>query len=125
MTPEPIRIPDAFGLFNDHWSPKAIAAMNDYLVKLVRVEGEFVWHAHDDTDELFLVIEGNLVIDIEGNDSVSLSAGDLFVVPAGVRHRPRAKHEAKILLLEPRSVVNSGDAENSDMTSPVEWLEMS
>lgn len=123
MIPEPIRLSEAFDLFSDQWSPKAIASMNDYLVKLVRVEGEFVWHAHDDTDELFFVTEGDLVIDIEGDEPVTLSAGDLFVVPAGVKHRPRAAQEAKVLLLEPRTVVNTGDADISDVTSPVEWLD--
>ena len=96
--------------------------MNDYLVKLVRVEGEFVWHTHDDTDELFLVVEGELVIDLEDADSVTMAEGDLFVVPAGVQHRPRAEAEAKVLLLEPATVVNTGDAEESGLTAAVEWL---
>lgn len=122
MTAEPIRLSEAFELFSDHWSPKAIARMNDYLVKLVKVEGEFVWHAHDDTDELFLVIEGALVIDIDGEDPIELFEGDLCVVPAGVSHRPRAEREARILLLEPSGVVNTGDAAPTDLTSTVEWL---
>lgn len=122
MTAEPIRLSEAFELFTDQWSPKAIARMNDYVVKLVRVEGEFVWHAHDDTDELFLVLEGTLVIDIDGEDAIELSTGDLFVVPAGVSHRPRAEREARVLLLEPSGVVNTGDATTTDLTSAVEWL---
>ena len=118
----PTSVPEAFERFIDQWSPKAIAAMNEYLVKVVRVEGEFVWHAHEDTDELFYVIEGELVIDLEDRDAARLSAGDLFVVPAGVRHRPRAESEAKVLLLEPAEVVNTGDAEDSELTAEVEWL---
>ena len=120
--PEPIRIREAFDRFTDQWSPKVIGSMNDYHVKLVRVEGEFVWHAHGDTDELFLVIDGQMAIDLEGDASVTLASGDLFVVPAGVRHRPRATEEAMVLLLEPADVVNTGDAGVSDRTAAVEWL---
>lgn len=122
MSFEAVRLAEAFEQFTDQWMPKAIASMNDYLVKLVRVEGEFVWHAHDDTDELFLVVEGELVIDLEGEESVTVAEGELFVVPAGVKHRPRATREAKVLLLEPATVVNTGDAEVTDFTSPVIWL---
>ncbi|MGI9529655.1 MAG: cupin domain-containing protein [Acidimicrobiia bacterium] len=122
MSADPIRLAKAFEEFTDQWSPKAIASMNDYLVKLVRVEGEFVWHTHEDTDELFLVVEGELLIDLKGTDSVTLTEGDLFVVPAGTQHRPRASAEAKVLLLEPATVVNTGDAGDSDLTSDVEWL---
>ncbi len=119
---DPIRLRAAFGRFADQWSPKAVASMNDYHVKLVRVEGEFVWHAHGDTDELFLVVDGEMTIDLEGDASVTLASGDLFVVPAGVRHRPRATREAKVLLLEPADVVNTGDADVSERTAAVEWL---
>lgn len=122
MNSEPVGLADAFEQFTDQWAPKAIASMNDYLVKLVRVEGEFVWHSHDDTDELFLVVEGEIVIDLNNSESVELGAGDLFVVPAGVPHRPRASAEAKVLLLEPATVVNTGDAEETDLTAQVEWL---
>lgn len=118
----PTNVPSAFDRFDDQWSPKAIAAMNDYLVKVVRVEGEFVWHVHEATDELFYVVEGELVIDLEGGETAALSAGDLFVVPAGLQHRPRAENEAKILLLEPADVVNTGDGAPVDMTADVEWL---
>ena len=122
MRTGPVGLTEAFERFTDQWSPKAIASVNDYLVKLVRVEGEFVWHTHDDTDELFLVVEGELVIDLEDADSVTMAEGDLFVVPAGVQHRPRAEAEAKVLLLEPATVVNTGDAEESGLTAAVEWL---
>lgn len=122
MNSEPVGLANAFERFTDQWAPKAIASMNDYLVKLVRVEGEFVWHSHDDTDELFLVVEGEIVIDLDNSESVELGAGDLFVVPAGVPHRPRASAEAKVLLLEPATVVNTGDAEETDLTAQVEWL---
>ena len=122
MTRPPVDLLAAFEQFSDQWSPKAVAAMNDYLVRLVRVDGTFVWHSHPDTDELFLVLEGSLDIEFEDRDSVTLNAGQLFVVPAGARHRPVARSEAKVLLLEPADVVNTGDADDSDMTVDVEWL---
>jgi len=96
--------------------------MNDYHVKLVKVLGEFVWHRHDDTDELFLVINGDIAIEMDGRDTVSLGANELFVVPKGVLHRPIATSEALVLLIEPSSVVNTGDGEASDLTSEVVWL---
>ena len=122
MMRPPIDLLEAFDRFTDQWSPKAVATMNDYVVRLVRVEGTFVWHRHTDTDELFLVVEGNLDIELEGRDPVHLSAGQLFVVPAGTLHRPVAESEAKVLLLEPSDVVNTGDAGSSDLTTDVEWL---
>jgi mannose-6-phosphate isomerase-like protein (cupin superfamily) len=118
----PVDIIKAFGRFDDHWSPRAIAAMNDYHVKLVKVLGEFVWHRHDDTDELFLVNNGDIAIEMDGRDTVSLGANELFVVPKGVLHRPIATSEAWVLLIEPSSVVNTGDGEASDLTSEVVWL---
>ncbi len=97
-----------FSKFSDHWSPRVIAEMNDYQFKLAKVEGEFVWHDHPDTDEVFIVIEGEL--DIEFRDgSVSLTSGELFVIPKGVEHKPRAITECKKMLVEPKGVVNTGD----------------
>lgn len=93
----------------EHWSPRIVAELNDYQVKLAKVEGEFVWHDHPDTDELFLVLHGQLTIDFR-DGSVELGPGELTVVPRGVEHRPRAESECHILLLEPRGVVNTGDA---------------
>lgn len=119
----PVDIVAAFSHFDDHWSPKAVAAMNDYHVKVVKVLGEFVWHRHEETDELFLVIDGELTIELEGTDPVSLGRNELFVVPKGVLHRPIATHEARVLLIEPADVINTGDAERGALTSDVEWLE--
>ncbi|UJX24237.1 cupin domain-containing protein [Pseudoalteromonas sp. CF6-2] len=108
MTYKAINFKDKFSKFSDHWSPRVIAEMNDYQFKLVKVEGEFVWHDHPDTDEVFIVIEGEL--DIEFRDgSVSLTSGELFVIPKGVEHKPRAITECKIMLVEPKGVVNTGD----------------
>ncbi|HSH03436.1 MAG TPA: cupin domain-containing protein [Anaerolineae bacterium] len=104
-----INLADKLTKFDDLWSPRVIAGINNYQVKLVKVAGEFVWHQHDDTDELFLVVKGELMIDFEG-ETICLKAGEMVVVPRGVRHRPRAEEECHILLLEPEGLVNTGDA---------------
>jgi mannose-6-phosphate isomerase-like protein (cupin superfamily) len=95
--------------FTDHWSPKVVARLNDYEIKVVKVQGEFTWHTHDDTDELFLVIDGRLTIQFRDGD-VELGPGQLYVVPKGVEHCPIAEGEASALLIEPAGVVNTGDA---------------
>jgi mannose-6-phosphate isomerase-like protein (cupin superfamily) len=105
-----VNLQEQFARFDDHWSPKIVASVNDYDVKLVKVRGEFVWHQHDATDEVFLVTAGQLRIQLQDRDDVVLNAGELFVVPRGVRHRPVAAEEAHLVLLEPHATVNSGDA---------------
>ncbi len=100
-----------FGRFDDYWSPKIVASVNDYDVKVVKVRGQFVWHQHDETDEFFLVTAGQLRIRLQDNDDVVLSPGELFVVPRGVRHCPVADEETQVMLLEPRETVNTGDAD--------------
>lgn len=112
----PLRIEACFADVDGLWSPLTIAVVNDYDVRIAEVEGEFVWHAHDDTDELFHVLSGELVIDLEDREAVTLRAGDVFVVPAGIRHRPRTTVRTRILLIEPSTVVNTGD-EDSPLTS--------
>ena len=94
---------------NEHWSQRTIGTLNDYEIKLAKLFGEFVWHAHADTDELFLVLSGTLTIQLRDKDIV-LKPGELFVVPKGVEHCPRADEEVGVLLLEPKGVVNTGDA---------------
>lgn len=106
---EPIRFADKFNRFSEHWSPRVIAEMNDYQFKLVKIQGEFVWHQHDDTDEVFIVLDGEMAIDFR-DGRVELSAGEMFVVPKGVEHKPAAVDECRVLLIEPRGVVNTGDA---------------
>jgi mannose-6-phosphate isomerase-like protein (cupin superfamily) len=108
MKYEPINIEKKFGLFREQWQPKVIAEMNDYQFKIARLEGDFVWHDHKDTDETFIVLEGRLRIDFR-DGSVDLGAGEMFVVPKGVEHKPYAKSEARVMLIEPRGVVNTGD----------------
>ena len=109
----PINLAQKLALFDEHWRPKVIAEMNDYQFKLVKLRDEFVWHQHDDTDEVFFVVDGTMTIAMRGNDGVgdvTLRAGELFVVPKGVEHKPFAAEECSVLLIEPRGVVNTGDA---------------
>ena len=103
-----INLEDKLSKFSEHWSPKVIAEMNDYQFKLVKIEGEFVWHAHPDTDEVFIVIEGTMQIEFEDR-TIELREGEMLVVPKGVRHKPYAEAECKVMLVEPRGVVNTGD----------------
>ena len=112
---EAINFKDKFTKFTEHWSPRVIAEMNDYQFKLVKVEGEFVWHDHPDTDEVFIVIEGSLTIEFR-DGSVTLGAGEMFVIPKGVEHKPTTDSECKIMIVEPKGVVNTGDS-GSDLTA--------
>jgi prolyl-tRNA editing enzyme YbaK/EbsC (Cys-tRNA(Pro) deacylase)/mannose-6-phosphate isomerase-like protein (cupin superfamily) len=105
----PVDLAERFSLFSERWSPKTVARLNDYEIKVVRLQGEFVWHTHHDTDELFLVIDGRLTIQMRGGD-VELGPGQLFVVPRGVEHCPVTDGEVRALLIEPAGVVNTGDA---------------
>ncbi|MFC4606367.1 cupin domain-containing protein [Streptomyces maoxianensis] len=105
----PVNLAERLSRFSEQWSQKKIADLNDYEVKLAKLQGEFVWHTHEDTDELFLVISGRLTIQLRDGDVV-LEPGELFVVPRGVEHCPVADEETAILLLEPAGVLNTGDA---------------
>ena len=107
MNHKAINLQQKFGLFDELWQPKVIAQMNDYQFKIVKLRGDFVWHHHKDTDETFIVIEGNLRIDFH-DGAVDLSPGEMFVVPKGVEHKPYADSEVKLLLIEPRGVLNTG-----------------
>lgn len=118
---QPINFAEKFSRFDDQWSPKVIAEMNDYQFKLVKIEGEFIWHNHPDTDEVFIVIEGDLVIELE-NQSVSLAAGEMFVVPRGLNHKPVAARECRIMLIEPRGVVNTGQVESELTAEQDVWV---
>ena len=107
--------------FSEHWSPKIVAQLNDYHFKLAKVQGEFIWHDHPETDEMFLVVKGHLEIHFR-DGLVSLNEGELFVVPKGVEHKPVAENECHIMLIEPAGTVNTGDAE-SDRTAPNDvWI---
>ena len=116
-----VNLMDKFSKFSEHWAPKVIAEMNDYQFKLVKIEGEFVWHEHSDTDEAFIVIDGSMRIEFE-EGSVDLSEGEIYVVPKGVRHKPCADFECKVMLVEPQGVVNTGEA-TGELTAPNdEWV---
>jgi mannose-6-phosphate isomerase-like protein (cupin superfamily) len=103
-----INLAEKFTKFDEYWSPRVIAEMNDYQFKLVKVLGEFVWHDHADTDEVFFVIDGELKIEFR-DGAVTLRGGEMCVIPRGVEHKPRAEQECKIMLVEPSGVVNTGD----------------
>jgi mannose-6-phosphate isomerase-like protein (cupin superfamily) len=103
-------------MIGEHWSPRTVATVNDYDVRLVKVQGEFVPHRHADTDEFFLVLDGELTIRMAGGD-VTLGKGEMYVVPAGVEHQPVAERETAVMLFEPSNVVNTGDA-GGDLTAP-------
>jgi len=109
MQYQAVNLQHKFGLFSDKWQPKVVAEMNDYQFKIAKIDGDFVWHHHEHTDETFIVIEGNLRIDFR-DGSVQLGAGEMYVVPKGVEHKPFAKGEVKLLLVEPRGVLNTGSA---------------
>jgi mannose-6-phosphate isomerase-like protein (cupin superfamily) len=114
-TKRAINLQEKFGLFEERWSPKVIAEMNDYQFKLVKLEGDFVWHSHAETDETFFVVEGELRIDLR-DGAVTIGPGEMFVVPKGVEHKPFAAREVKLMLIEPKGVVNTGDA-GGEMTA--------
>jgi mannose-6-phosphate isomerase-like protein (cupin superfamily) len=110
-----INLQEKFSKFSQYWTPKVIAEMNDYQFKLVKLEGEFVWHNHDDTDEVFIVIEGKMFIEFE-DETIELNQGEMYVVPKGVQHKPYAEQECKVMLVEPKGVVNTGEA-SGDLTA--------
>jgi mannose-6-phosphate isomerase-like protein (cupin superfamily) len=116
-----VNLSEKFSLFSEQWTPKIIAELNDYQIKIVKVKGDFVWHNHSDTDEFFFVIDGTLFIEFESK-TMQLDAGELYVVPQGIQHRPYAKEECKVLLIEPRGVVNTGEADSELTASNDVWI---
>ena len=112
-----INLNEKLDLFDEPWQPKIVARINDYDVRIVKVKGDFVWHKHDETDDFFLVLKGHLTIQLRDRD-VELDEGELYVVPRGVEHCPRAEQEASVLLIEPSGTVNTGDAGGPLTTRP-------
>lgn len=110
MSRTAINFRDKLGQFSGRWEPRVVAEMNDYQFKLVKVKGEFVWHSHAQTDEVFLVLEGTLKIAFRDGGDVEIGPGEMFVVPKNEEHRPYAEEECHVLLIEPKGVVNTGDA---------------
>lgn len=117
----PVDIGEVLSRFAEHWSPKTVARLNDYEIKVVKLQGEFVWHTHHDTDELFLVIYGRLTIKMRDGD-VELGPGQLFVVPRGTEHCPVTVGEVHAVFIEPASVVNTGDAGGPLTAAPDDWV---
>ena len=118
---EAIDLSSVAAAIDELWKHKTVARLNDYTVKVVNIEGEFVWHEHLETDELFLVLSGELIIDYP-DESVVLGPGQLTVVPKGSRHRTRAKRRASLLLIEPEGTINTGQESNSYTHEPEEWM---
>jgi mannose-6-phosphate isomerase-like protein (cupin superfamily) len=106
---EKVNLSEKFGLFAEHWSPKIAGEVNDAYVKLVKFRGDFVWHRHEAEDEMFLVVKGEITIRLRDGD-VRLGEGEFVIIPRGVEHKPFAEEEAHVLLFEPRTVLNTGDA---------------
>lgn len=110
-----INFKEKFEKFSDTWSPRVIAEMNNYQFKLVKIQGDFVWHQHDDTDETFIVLEGEMKIDT-ADGPITLEKGEMYVIPKGVKHKPYAESECQIMVIEPKGVVNTGEA-GGDLTA--------
>jgi mannose-6-phosphate isomerase-like protein (cupin superfamily) len=115
-----VKLAEKLAAFDEQWSPRLVARLNDYEFKVVKVQGEFVWHSHADTDEAFLVLAGELRIELR-DGAVRLGAGDLYVVPRGVEHRPCAERECQLLLIEPAGTPNTGNA-GGERTREAQWI---
>ncbi|MEL6375249.1 MAG: cupin domain-containing protein [Pseudomonadota bacterium] len=115
---QPIRLADKLAAISTHWDPHVVADYNENDVMVVKFKGEFPFHKHDTTDDFFLVLEGEMTMDIEGEAPLTVKAGEMFVVPKGVVHRPRAQAEVKVLLIEPKGEPNSGDADRPPAAKP-------
>ena len=121
MSHQPLCLNTALSSFHEHWSPRIVASLNGQEVKLAKFQGAFDWHAHENEDELFLVVHGEFTMDFRDR-SVVLREGEMIVVPRGVEHRPVAEHECHVLLFEPAGLINTGDAEASDRTTSGTWI---
>jgi mannose-6-phosphate isomerase-like protein (cupin superfamily) len=121
MTYKAINFEQKLGLFGEHWAPKVIAEMNDYQFKIVKIKGDFIWHDHKDTDETFIVLDGKLRIDFR-DGAVEIGKGEMYVVPKGVEHKPYAEEEVRMLLIEPRGVINTGEAGGERTAQNDVWI---
>ncbi|MCY1741679.1 cupin domain-containing protein [Ensifer sp. SL37] len=118
---KPINFAEKLSLFSDQWQPRVLAELNDYQFKIVRIEGDFIWHDHEDTDEAFIVLEGTLRIDFR-DGAVTLGPGEMYVVPKGVEHKPYAEREVKMLLIEPRGTLNTGHEGGERTAENERWI---
>ena len=118
---EKANLADKFGRIQEHWQPKIAGELNGQYIKLVKVQGEFVWHQHETEDELFLVIKGTLLIKLRDQD-IRLEPGEFVIIPKGVEHLPIATEEVQMLLLEPKTTLNTGDVQNERTVTDPEWI---
>jgi len=121
MSRTAINLAEKLAKFSDHWSPKIVARMNGYEFKLVKLEGEFIWHSHADTDEVFIVVDGEMTIHLRDGD-VRLRAGEMFVVPRGVEHKPSATVQCCVMLVEPAGTLNTGDVVSDKTAAQGVWV---
>ena len=121
MSIEKVNIDHKLNLFHDHWSPKIVGALNGQHVKLAKLKGEFVWHSHEEEDELFYVVKGELTIEFR-DSSIILREHEFLIVPKGVEHRPVAEKEVWVMLFEPASTLNTGDVQNDRTLTNLEWI---
>ena len=116
-----INLEEKFSKFSEYWSPKVIAEMNDYQFKLVKIKDDFVWHKHKNTDEVFIVIKGTMKIEFR-DDIVDLSEGEMFVIPKGIEHKPYSEDECKVMIVEPKGVINTGDSSGELTANNDVWI---
>ena len=116
-----VDLQEKFSLFNEYWQPKIVGELNGQYVKLAKLKGEFIWHQHENEDELFMVIKGKLKIKLKGQD-VNLDEGQFFIIPRGVEHLPVAEEEVHVMLFEPQSVLNTGDIKNERTVADLERI---
>ena len=116
-----VNLSEKFDKFSDYWAPRVIAEMNGYYFKLVKVKGEFVWHTHDDTDETFIVLDGELIIEFR-DKTITLKKGEMIVIPKGVEHKPASREECQIMIVEPKGVMNTGDADDQLTAENDVWI---
>jgi mannose-6-phosphate isomerase-like protein (cupin superfamily) len=116
-----INLKEKFSLFGDQWSPKIIAEIDDFHLKLAKLKGEFVWHSHNDEDELFLILKGTLNIQLRESELV-LNEGELAIIPKGMEHKPICNEEVEVLLLEKKTIINTGNIENKKTIKELEWI---
>lgn len=118
---EKVNLADKFSRFSEHWQPKVVGELNGQYIKLAKLQGEFIWHRHEDEDEMFMVNAGQLTIRLRDRDVV-LNAGEFFIIPRGIEHLPVAENEVEVMLFEPKTVVNTGDVQNDRTLDQTEFL---
>jgi mannose-6-phosphate isomerase-like protein (cupin superfamily) len=116
-----VNLVDKFSLVQEQWDPKIIAQLNDYHIKIAKIQGEFIWHSHPETDEVFLVVDGKLIIHLRDGE-LNLKPGELCVIPRGVEHKPAADKECQILMVEPAGTMNTGDAGGERTIEEIDWI---